>query len=232
MELTTQQISQTASQATAQSQPANSASSGTAISSDFETFLLMLTTQMENQDPLNPIESEDFAVQLATFSGVEQQVRTNQLLENLAGNMGMTGLAQLAGWVGMEARVAAPVSFSGAPIDLAPSPAPGSDAAELVVLDANGNEVAREAVPLGQSTIQWAGIGQDGNPLADGAYTLQLESHSRGSVTEVSNIAHYARITEARQGANGVELVTEGGVVVPADDVSALREGAPNDGFI
>ena len=43
------------------------------INSDFETFLKMLTAQMENQDPLNPIESSDYAVQLATFSGVEQQ---------------------------------------------------------------------------------------------------------------------------------------------------------------
>ena len=51
------------------------------ISSDFETFLRMLTVQMQNQDPLNPIQSSDFAVQLATFSGVEQQVRTNDLLE-------------------------------------------------------------------------------------------------------------------------------------------------------
>ena len=45
-----------------------------ALSSDFETFLRMLTTQLQNQDPLNPVDSADFAVQLATFSSVEQQV--------------------------------------------------------------------------------------------------------------------------------------------------------------
>ena len=43
-----------------------------AISSDFDTFLRMLTVQMRNQDPLDPIDSADYAVQLATFSGVEQ----------------------------------------------------------------------------------------------------------------------------------------------------------------
>ena len=42
---------------------------------DFQTFLKMLTTQIKNQDPLNPMEGSDFAVQLATFSGVEQQVQ-------------------------------------------------------------------------------------------------------------------------------------------------------------
>ena len=58
---------------------AGSSTSTGGISSDFNTFLRMLTVQMQNQDPLNPIDSADYAVQLATFSGVEQQVRTNQL---------------------------------------------------------------------------------------------------------------------------------------------------------
>ena len=49
--------------------------STSAISSDFETFLKMLTAQMENQDPLNPLDSQDFATQLATFSGVELKGR-------------------------------------------------------------------------------------------------------------------------------------------------------------
>ena len=54
--------------------------SAAAESSDFETFLKMLTVQMQNQDPLNPVESTDYAVQLATFSGVEQNSR--QIWEN------------------------------------------------------------------------------------------------------------------------------------------------------
>ncbi len=49
--------------------PKNESSSN--ISADFETFLKMLTVQMQNQDPLNPVDSSDYATQLATFSGVE-----------------------------------------------------------------------------------------------------------------------------------------------------------------
>jgi len=45
-------------------------SSAARITSDFDTFLRMLTVQMQNQDPLNPIDSADYAVQLATFSGI------------------------------------------------------------------------------------------------------------------------------------------------------------------
>lgn len=64
--------------------PANA----TALSSDFETFLKMLTVQMQNQDPLNPIDSTEYAMQLATFSSVEQQVLTNDLLRQMMGGQG------------------------------------------------------------------------------------------------------------------------------------------------
>lgn len=193
------------------------------VSSDFETFLLMLTTQLENQDPLNPIESEEFAVQLATFSGVEQQVLTNQLLRDLAGGLGAAGLAQLAGWVGMEGRVVAPVAFDGAPVDIAPEPDPGSDRAELVVLDVYGLEVARQRVPLGVDTIAWAGVGSDGRPLPSGEYTLELDSFNQGELTGTRPVAHYAAITEARHGPEGIELVLAGGAAVASDAVTALR---------
>jgi flagellar basal-body rod modification protein FlgD len=207
-------------------QSSSRASGATALSSDFETFLLMLTTQMENQDPLNPIESQDFAVQLATFSGVEQQVRTNQLLESLAAGIGMSGISQLAGWVGMEARVSAPAFFDGTPITLAPSPDPASDAATLVVRDQFDRIVSREPMPLGADTIDWAGVGSDGSPLPPGIYSFQLESLNAGEITSTLPVQHYAMVQEARQGAAGIEIVLRGGSSVAAADVAALRRPA------
>ena len=135
------------------------------ISSDFETFLRLLTTQLENQDPLNPLDSSEFAVQLATFSSVEQQVKTNDLLRDLASGFGASGLTQLAGWVGMEARVNAPAAFDGTPITLAPEIDPASDAATLVVRgcsaprispswarDCSASSIARSYSPMAWST--------------------------------------------------------------------------------
>ena len=197
--------------------------SGSALSSDFETFLKMLTTQMENQDPLNPIESADFAVQLATFSGVEQQVRTNDLLADMIAGSGASGLGQLAGWVGMEARVAGQAEFAGAPITLAPEPDPASDAAFLIVRDSNGIRVSREALPLNADTVLWGGVGENGTPLESGSYTFELESMNSGQVTSTKPVEHYALIREARLGAGGVEIVLTGGAIVPSAEVRALR---------
>jgi flagellar basal-body rod modification protein FlgD len=193
------------------------------ISSDFNTFLRMLTVQMQNQDPLNPIDSTDYAVQLATFSGVEQQVQTNQLLEAMASQFSLVGMSQLAGWVGQEARAAAPVWFGGTPVTLSPNPVANADRAVLVVKDAQGNTVSREDVPVSSEPYQWLGGDAEGNPLPEGKYTLSLESWRDDEVIQTDPVEYYGKVIEARGGAGGVRLVLEGGIEVLATDITALR---------
>ena len=87
---------------TSSAPPATPSAAPSKITSDFNTFLRMLTVQMQNQDPLKPIDSADYAVQLATFSGVEQQVRTNQLLADMQGKFQQLGMSEMASWIGKE----------------------------------------------------------------------------------------------------------------------------------
>jgi flagellar basal-body rod modification protein FlgD len=194
------------------------------ITSDFNTFLRMLTVQMQNQDPLNPIDSADYAVQLATFSGVEQQVRTNQLLADLQGKFSQLGMAEMASWIGKEVRSPAPVRYAGSPVTLSPNPAVGANRAVLVVKDAQGTLVSREEIPVSAEPYQWLGAGSDGNPLPAGTYSIALESLKGETVISALPVEHYARVIEARGGSNGTRLLLEGGVEVPASAVTALRE--------
>jgi flagellar basal-body rod modification protein FlgD len=200
------------------------------ISSDFDTFLKMLTAQMQNQDPLNPIESADYATQLATFSGVEQQMLTNDLLTSLGGQMAVLGMSQLAGWVGQEARANAPVWMDGDPVTMQLSPAIGADRAVLVVRNASGALVSREDVPITPGLYDWLGGDAAGDPLPEGRYTLSLESFSGETLLGESPVESYARIIEARNGPSGATLVLEGGVEVPSSFITALRvptQGTP-----
>lgn len=193
------------------------------VSSDYETFLKMLTTQMQNQDPLNPIDSADYAVQLATFSGVEQAVRTNQLLEAMQSQFDLLGMAQLAGWVGQEARSAAPVYLDDAPVTLSLKPAASADRAVLVVRDAAGTVVSREDVPLGEGQYIWLGADIRGEPLQRATYALSLESYFQGEMLSTGPVESYAQILEARGGVGGTKLLLRGGIEVSANDVTALR---------
>ena len=196
---------------------------GTLINSDFQTFLLMLTTQMQNQDPLNPIDSTDYAQQLATFSGVEQQVKTNTILQSLSAQLGLSGMAEMAGWVGMEARTAAAVRFEGAPVTLYPAPAHGADQAVLVVHDGTGREVMRVEVPVSGNPVTWAGTDLTGAPLPNGTYGFTLENYAEGEPIGTTGVETYGRIDEVRNGPDGVELLLESGATLLPEDVRALR---------
>lgn len=215
----------TVSVTTQYSAPSSSitAQSAAKLSSDFTTFLKMLTTQMQNQDPLNPMESSDFAMQLATFSGVEQQVRSNQLLETLAAQFSLVGMSQLAGWVGQEARAAADVWYRGQPVTLAPNPVANADRAVLVLSDAQGNVVSREDLPVSAAPYLWLGGDAAGDPLPEGRYSLALESWRDGEVLQTDPVEHYGKVVEARGGSSGVRLVFEGGIEVMATEITALR---------
>jgi flagellar basal-body rod modification protein FlgD len=213
---------------TATAAPAAGRSAPTTISSDFETFLRMLTAQLQNQDPLNPLDSTDFAVQLATFAGVEQQVRSNDLLAGLAEQMALVGVTQLAGWVGMEARVAAAFRYDDAPVTLYGSPSSGADRADLVIRNAAGTEVYRGAMALSAESAAWAGTDSAGQPVPPGHYTGSVESFAGTRMIDSRTLETYARITEVRVEAGLAVLVLETGQKASLGDIGGLR--APVNG--
>jgi flagellar basal-body rod modification protein FlgD len=194
-----------------------------ALSSDFETFLKMLTAQMQNQDPLNPIESTDYAVQLATFSAVEQQVKTNDLLTAVGRQLGGQGLGQVAGWVGMEARVDAPAYFDGSPLTIYPPTNPNADTAILVVADSTGSEISRQPIDPNSVSLDWAGVDAGGQPLPVGNYSFRVESMKDGKVVGAEQAQVYALVKEAVLADGVLNIVLEGGAQVSTDSVLALR---------
>lgn len=194
------------------------------ISSDFETFLTMLTVQMQNQDPLNPVDSSDYAVQLATFSGVEQQVQTNDLLKGLTEILGTSGMAQMAGWVGKEARAEAPAYFDGDPITLAPNPVSSADRAQIVVHDADGQEVERFDIPVSADPVIWSGLDSSGFPRELGLYSFEVVSFSGDEALAQDPVEVYSTVTEVRSQGGETVLILEGGAAIAASQVSALRD--------
>lgn len=213
----------TGSAASAAAQTSTTTHSGTLINSDFETFLKMLTTQMNNQDPLNPMESTDFAVQLATFSGVEQQVRTNDLLAAMQSQLGAMGMSDLAGWVGMEVRAETAAQFDASPVTLQPDPPSGASRAWVVVRDTYGNLVDRVEVPVSDEEVEWAGVDASGNPVAPGTYSFFLQSYAGDVMLGETPIAVYSEVVEARMDNGQTKLILAGGGEIMAADVDAMR---------
>jgi flagellar basal-body rod modification protein FlgD len=191
---------------------------------DYQMFLKMLTAQATNQDPLNPIDSSDYATQLATFSGVEQQVKTNDLLTALAAQLGTSGMAEMAAWVGKEARAPVAANFTGTPITIAPNPASSADHVDLIVKDAAGVEVQRLPIAVSANTIEWAGVGANGTPLPNGTYSFTVESSLGGQVLLSEPADVYSTIQEVRSEGGQTILILSGGIAVSSTLVSALRD--------
>ncbi|SDI17072.1 flagellar hook capping FlgD N-terminal domain-containing protein [Salipiger marinus] len=218
MDLTsTQTISPTtALTATPQTPPA-------VLNSDFETFLRMLTTQAQNQDPFNPVDATEYASQLATFSSVEQQVKTNQILAGLAEQVTGSAFERIAGWIGMEALVDTPVRFEGVPVTLRLDPHKEAESAKLVVRNEAGTVLQSVAVDLSKPELEWTGLDESGAAHPSGLYRFEIESYRGEELLSTTPALTYARVQEVRQQGTDVLLTLANGTHLSAAEVQGLR---------
>jgi len=186
----------------------------------------MLTAQARYQNPLDPIDSSAYASQLAQFSMVEQQVKTNDALAALYGQMSVTNMASLASWVGMEARAATPAYFDGSPITISPNPASVSDRVDLVVFNEDGTEVQRVSLPVSAEPIEWAGVDDDGEPFAEGIYSFTVESYAEEQLILSDQAEIYGKVSEAQVQNGQIVLILKGGQAILSTSVTGLREAA------
>jgi len=191
---------------------------------NFDTFLTLLTTQLKNQDPLKPLESTQFVAQLASFSAVEQQVRTNDNLKQIKTMLGGGSVQQLASWVGLNVRSPRDVYFSGSPIKIQIKPASGAEQAMLVVKDQTGAEVQRQNVDAGGGVITWQGLRAGGARFPRGKYSFLVESFKGGKMIADKSPSIYGRVTEARLNGGDIELVLADGTVVQASRIDAVKK--------
>lgn len=199
------------------------ASSSDAAAADFQTFLTLLTTQLRNQDPLKPLESTDFVAQLASFSAVEQQVRTNDALSQIQDLLGGPASAGLTSWIGQNVQVLNDPNFDGSPIEVFIAPSEKADKAELVVHNSNGQVVQRLSLPLKTDVLEWAGVGADGTPLEAGNYKLSIDSFLNDELIENHQAPIYQQVREARLDEGQTLLILDDGSTVSSDKVTAVR---------
>ncbi|MGH7123245.1 MAG: flagellar hook assembly protein FlgD [Stellaceae bacterium] len=169
---------------TAASQTTNNTSTGSTSSSDISmlgsninTFLTLLTTQLKNQDPTSPMDTNQFTQQLVEFSGVEQQINTNnnlQTLISLQTSAEAIGAMPMIGKTIQYNESTAPLSNGAASFTYAlPT---NAAAANLLVEDANGNVVYQTTAntSAGSHNFVWNGQNISGTTSPDGAYSLAV----------------------------------------------------------
>ena len=198
------------------------------LASNFETFLTLLTSQLKNQDPLAPVDSNQFTAQLTQMAGVEQQLLTNDLLKGLLAAQGGGGLAGAATYIGKEATAAwSATKFTGGEATWSYELASNAASAELQVLDGSGNVVWSGAAPdrtTGVHDFTWDGVATSGNDGQDGqVYSLRVVARDAGGGAIDSQVLTRGRITGVEI-YDGQPYLTVGNSILPLSAVIALEE--------
>jgi flagellar basal-body rod modification protein FlgD len=147
-----------------------------AIAENFEAFLLLLTTQLKNQSPLDPLDTNQFTQQLVQFASVEQQLKSNDTLNALLTSSRGSAASTAASFVGMEVTADGTTSrLSNGKAEWSINPARNA-LVSLVVKDAPGNIVAAQNVAMaaGPQRFSWNGITTTGSRAPDGDYTISI----------------------------------------------------------
>ena len=159
---------------------ATDANARTRLSDNYDTFLVLLTAQLQNQDPLAPMDSTQFTQQLVQFSQVEQQIRTNEQLEGLVGQYQAASAGAALSYLGKDAIIEADETYlaNGAAnwaYDL-----PGAASQMTInIKDASGRVVySTTTAPrtAGEHLFTWDGVKTNGETAPDGVYTISVEA--------------------------------------------------------
>ena len=175
---------------TSSSSSSSSSSTNTTIAGNFQTFLTLLTTQLQNQNPLDPLDTNQFTQQLVQFAGVEQQLKANEQLTTLVSLQQTAQSTQALGFVGKTAVVdgnTAALTNGAVVWDLN---VPTSSNVNISITNSTGQTVFSGSYDVKAGDNQafgWDGKGNDGTKWPDGKYTLTATAaDSAGNSVAVS----------------------------------------------
>jgi flagellar basal-body rod modification protein FlgD len=206
--------------------PATSAPTDAAqqLSGNFDTFLTLLTTQLQNQDPLSPMDSTQFTQQLVEFSQVEQQIDTNTNLNTMiTQNQSQSG-AFAASYLGRNVTLTnGEAALQNGTADWSYNLGTASAQTTLTVTDANGNVVytAAGANTPGAHDFSWNGQDSNGNQLPDGAYTLSVAAQDSSGAAVTTAVKSTGLVSEIDM-TSGTPQLMIGALSVPLADIAAV----------
>jgi flagellar basal-body rod modification protein FlgD len=218
---TTTSATSSTSTAAAASQSAMSKLSG-----NFDTFLKLLTTQLQNQDPTKPLDTNEFTQQLVQYSQVEQQIQTNDQLKNLLSSAASSASAATVGFLGQN------VSVNGSTASLSKGAAQWtyslpSDAnnVQLNIMNSSGQTVRVLSGDTGKGThtVNWNGLDANGNKMSDGTYTLGISAKdSAGGAVSASTTAT-GKVDQITYDTSGTPQLIIGGKAYQTSSILAVQ---------
>ena len=196
---------------------------------DQGAFLTLFTTQLKNQNPLDPVKNEAFVAQLAQVSQLEATTAMKASMETMV--QSMQGDKMLAGAAMIGRKVAVPnapaMLLGGQPVQASVDLPNGADGVQMQIMDNRGQVVRKLIYPAqspGSMKLAWDGMSDTGAAMPDGAYTMQVLASSLGkAVQPVVNMFSTVRsVSNAGTGDNTWLLEVDGGKSVSLANVKQI----------
>lgn len=202
----------------------------TGLNADFTMFLKLLTTQMQNQDPLSPMDTSQYTQQLVQYSQVEQSMAQTSTLKDILSTLGTQNLTQASSLIGRAVEADSNVSGLSSTVPAQWNWTAPRDATTIVatISDASGKVVDTRTVNVtgASGTLGWDGETTSGRQMAEGKYSLAIKALD-SSGTEISNTAvkSIGTVTDVQLN-NGAILVTVNGNQFDASKLTRIGSGS------
>ena len=185
------------------------------LNEGFDQFLLLLTTQLKNQDPMSPMESNEFTNQLVAFSGVEQQIKAN---ENISKLVEMTKSSETTlglSYIGLNVNTdSSDFKYYGTgPTETSYTLPENAGLSKITILDENQNIVYSQDGELaaGKHTFTWDGLDNNGAQAPAGLYSLRV-----GALDSQQKSINVSTVVPGR--VEGIETTDNGEVMLIVND--------------
>ena len=197
------------------------------IAGNFQQFLTLLTTQLQNQNPLDPMDTNQFTQQLVQFAGVEQQLKSNDRLDSILTNAKASSAASATGFIGqtVTADGKTPTLANGSATWNLTAPRAVTKAT-ITILDANSNVVGTltKALTAGSQTLTWDGKNASGMTSSDGKYSIKIDAlDATGSSVAVDTAVSGTVTSVDLSGSEPVLAI--GSSKVPVSSVRSISSG-------
>ena len=230
-------VGNAAAAAAANTNTSGTTTSLTNLAGNFNTFIQLLTTQLQNQDPTNPTDTSQFTQQLVEFAGVQQQLQTNTLLQQLVTNSTANQVGSASSFVGTTIQAAGnQTALVGGTVPTGGTVATGGTAqigytlasaasqVNVTITDSNGNQVfsGTGTGTAGSNTVSWNGVNSfTGASEPDGVYNVAVTATNSngGSVTATPFIE--GTVSSASI-SNGSVMLNIGALQVPEANVTSI----------
>lgn len=203
-------------------------SSSQTLSADMNTFLTLLTTQLQYQDPLDPMDTAEYTNQLVQYSNVEQAIQTNKKLDNLL-SMSLYNLGvQATGYVGKTVQVLGDMMpLDGGVAKSTYTLSKNVQECTILVKDADGNVVYTQSgeKSAGAHDFVWDGKNSAGEKMPDGVYQIVVNtSVAQGEAAASVTTTVFGRVTGVASDSNGVYVGLGDAVTATLDYVLTTRD--------